>query len=56
MGQSNDYHQAQAILFPSRQRHTIPVKMLVNTLVKGPEPDSVGQGAGSPSQSPASEE
>lgn len=56
MGWSNDCHQAQAILFPSRQRHTIPVKMFMNTLVKGPELDSVGQGAESPSQSPASEE
>lgn len=50
MGWSN------AILFPSRRRHTIPVKMFVNTLVKEPELDSVGQGSGSPSQSPASEE
>lgn len=45
MGWLNDCHQAQAILFPFGQRHTIPVKVFVNTLVKGPEPDSAGQGA-----------
>lgn len=51
MGQSNDCHEAQAVMFlPLTSQNAC--EDVCETLVKGAETDSVGQRAGSPTHQP----